>query len=171
MKGKSAMIVESRSLVVATPARQEFFDVTDEVVAFAAEAGLTEGVVLVSTQHTSCCVIIQEESEDVTYYGTQLILQDTLNTLAKIAPPTRNEGQYLHPGPIHIENAARLRGEHPSWGLNTDGHIISSILGRSVTVPVRDGQVVLGEFGRVYLGDLDAVRERDRAVVITAMGR
>lgn len=165
------MIVESRSLVVATPARQEFFDVTDEVVAFAAEAGLTEGVVLVSTQHTSCCVIIQEESEDVTYYGTQLILQDTLNTLAKIAPPTRNEGQYLHPGPIHIENAARLRGEHPSWGLNTDGHIISSILGRSVTVPVRDGQVVLGEFGRVYLGDLDAVRERDRAVVITAMGR
>lgn len=165
------MIVESRSLVVATPARQEFFDVTEEVVAFVAETGITEGVVLASTQHTSCCVIIQEESEDVTYYGTQLILQDTLNVLAKIAPPVRNEGQYLHPGPIHIENAATLRGEHPSWGLNTDGHIISSILGRSVTVPVRDGQVVLGEFGRIYLGDLDSVRERDRTVVITAMGR
>lgn len=165
------MIVESRSLVVATPARQEFFDVTDEVIAFVAESGITEGVVVASTQHTSCCVIIQEESEDVTYYGTQLILQDTLNVLAKIAPPTRNEGQYLHPGPIHIENAATLRGEHPSWGLNTDGHIISSILGRSVTVPVRGGQVVLGEFGRIYLGDLDSVRERDRTVVLTTMGR
>lgn len=165
------MIVESHSLVVATPARQEFFDVTDEVAAFVTEAGVTEGVIVVSTQHTSCCVIIQEESEDVTYYGTQLILQDTLNALAKIAPPTRHEGQYLHPGPIHIENAAKLRDEHPSWGLNTDGHIISSVLGRSVTVPVRSGQAVLGEFGRVYLGDLDAVRERDRTVVITVMGR
>ena len=168
------MIVASRSLVVATPARQEFFDVTDEVTAFIAESGLADGVVVASTQHTSCCVIIQEESEDVTYYGTQLILQDTLNVLAKIAPPTRNEGQYLHPGPIHIEFEAAedlTTGRHPSWGLNTDGHIISSILGRSVTVPVQAGQAVLGEFGRIYLGDLDAVRDRERTVVFTVMGR
>ena len=123
------------------------------------------------TQHTSCCVVIQEESEDVTYYGTQLILQDTLNVFAKIVPPTRHEGQYLHPGPIHIKNAADLRGEHPSWGLNTDGHIISSVLGRSQTVPVHDGRAVLGEFGRVYFGDLDSVRERDRTVFLTLMGQ
>jgi secondary thiamine-phosphate synthase enzyme len=165
------MEVVATSFVVATPARQEFFDVTDRVEAFIEESGITTGIALAYTQHTSCCVLIQEESEDVTYYGTQLILQDTLNVLAKIAPPVRNEGQYLHPGPIHIKNAAELRGELPSWGLNTDGHIISSILGRSETIPVQDGHAVLGEFGRVYFGDLDSVRARDRRVFITVMGK
>jgi secondary thiamine-phosphate synthase enzyme len=165
------MQVVSRSFVITTPARAEFFDVTDQVEAFVAESGVTAGIVIAYTQHTSCSVLIQEESEDVTYYGTQLILQDTLNVFAKIVPPTRHEGQYLHPGPVHIKNAAELRGEHPSWGLNTDGHIISSVLGRSQTVPVHDGRAVLGEFGRVYFGDLDSVRERDRTVFLTVMGQ
>lgn len=165
------MLVESRSFVVDTPARQEFFDITDTVASLLPETGLSEGIVIAYTQHTSCCVFIQEESEDVTYYGTQLILQDTLNVFAKIAPPVRHEGQYLHPGPIHIKNAADLRGEHPSWGLNTDGHIISSIMGRSETVPVHDGSPVLGEFGRIYFADLDSVRERARTVFLTFMGR
>ncbi|MFV0253230.1 MAG: YjbQ family protein [Beutenbergiaceae bacterium] len=165
------MLVSSRSFVINTPARQEFFDITDELTALVEASGATEGVVMAYTQHTSCCVIIQEESEDVTYFGTQLILQDTLNVFAKIAPPARNEGQYLHPGPIHIKNAADLRDEHPSWGLNTDGHIISSILGRSETVPVADGAAVLGEFGRLYFGDLDSIRDRERTVHLTVLGR
>lgn len=165
------MLVESRSFVVSTPARQEFFDVTEQFARVIADSGVEDGIALAYTQHTSCCVFIQEESEDVTYYGTQLLLQDTLNVLAKIAPPARNEGQYLHPGPVHIKNAADLRGEHPSWGLNTDGHIISSILGRGATVPVVAGQGVLGEFGRIYFGDLDSVRARERTVYVTVMGR
>jgi thiamine phosphate synthase YjbQ (UPF0047 family) len=156
---------------VGTPARQEFYDVTDQLTQLIEQTDIEDGIAVAYTQHTSCCVFIQEESEDVTYYGTQLILQDTLNVFAKIVPPTRNEGQYLHPGPIHIKNAAELRGEHPSWGLNTDGHIISSIMGRSVTVPIVAGEGILGEFGRIYFGDLDAVRERERTVFLTLMGR
>jgi thiamine phosphate synthase YjbQ (UPF0047 family) len=74
----------------------------------------------------------------------------------------------VHPGPIHIANATRLRNEKPEWGLNTDGHIISSILGRSETIPVVDKQ--LGEFGRIYFADLDSVRERTRIVRITIRG-
>lgn len=165
------MLVQSFSFTLDTPARQDFIDITARVGEITAESGLVEGVVFAFTPHTSCCVIIQEESEDVTYYGTQLILQDTMNVFAKIAPPVRHEGQYLHPGPIHIDNAARLRGEHPSWGLNTDGHIISSVLGRSETVPVHDGALVLGEFGRLYFGDLDSVRSRERTVHVAVMGR
>lgn len=164
------MLVRSTTTVIQTPARQEFFDVTEEFIAFITGSGCADGLAVAYTQHTSCCVFIQEESEDTTYYGTQLLLQDTLNVLAKIAPPTRNEGQYLHPGPVHIQNAADLRGEHPSWGLNTDGHIISSILGRSATVPVVEGAPVLGEFGRIYVGDLDSVRARERTVYFTVLG-
>jgi secondary thiamine-phosphate synthase enzyme len=155
---------QSRSFTVETPARQEFFDVTARLEEFVAETGVTDGIAVVYSAHTSCCVLLQEESEDTTYYGTQLLLQDTLNVFAKIAPPTRHEGQYLHPGPIHIRNAGELRDELPAWGLNTDGHIISSILGRSETIPIVAGQLVLGEFGRVYFGDLDSVRARTRTV-------
>ncbi|GAA5149724.1 hypothetical protein GCM10025768_13300 [Microbacterium pseudoresistens] len=165
------MEIQTQSISVSTPARQEFFDITDEVLRVVAESGLAEGLVQAFTPHTSCCVLIQEESEDITYYGTQLLLQDTLNVFAKIAPPARHEGQYLHPGPIHIKNAAELRGEHPSWGLNTDGHIISSIVGRSESIPVVEGAPVLGEFGRVYFGDLDSVRARERTVLLTVVGR
>ena len=158
------------SITVETPARQEFFDVTEQLEKFVAETEVADGLVLAYSAHTSCCVMLQEESEDVTYYGTQLLLQDTLNVLAKIAPPTRHEGQYLHPGPIHIRNAAELRDELPAWGLNTDGHIISSILGRSVTVPLVGSSLVLGEFGRVWFGDLDAVRPRTRTVHFQVLG-
>ena len=164
------MASQSRSITIETPARQEFFDVTPDFEEFIEASGIADGIAVAYTQHTSCCILLQEESEDQTFYGTQLILQDTLNVLAKIAPPTRNEGQYLHPGPIHIRNAAELRGEHPSWGLNTDGHIISSILGRSETVPVGDGRPMLGEFGRVYFGDLDSVRARTRTVIFQILG-
>ena len=157
-------------MTIETPARQEFFDVTADLQALVATSGVREGLAVVYSPHTSCCVLLQEESEDVTYYGTQLILQDTLNVLAKIAPPTRHENQYLHPGPVHIRNAAELRDERPEWGLNTDGHIISSILGRSETVPVEDGELVLGEFGRIYFGDLDSVRARTRTVRLLVMG-
>ncbi|RFA10695.1 hypothetical protein B7R54_16895 [Subtercola boreus] len=164
------MVTHRRTITLETPARQEFFDVTPQLLEFIASSGLTDGIAIVYSPHTSCCVLIQEESEDTTYYGTQLVLQDTLNVLAKIAPPTRHEGQYLHPGPIHIRNAAELRGELPEWGLNTDGHILSSILGRSEVVPIADGAAVLGEFGRVYFGDLDAVRARTRSVHVQLIG-
>lgn len=164
------MVSHLKSIEIETPARQEFFDVTDDLTGFLASTGFTDGLAVVHTAHTSCSVHLQEESEDTTYFGTQLILQDTLNVLAKIVPPVRHEGQYLHPGPIHIENARRLRDELPEWGLNTDGHIISSLLGRNVVVPVTAGAALLGEFGRIYFGDLDSVRARTRTVHLQLLG-
>jgi secondary thiamine-phosphate synthase enzyme len=155
---------------LATEARPMFIDITKPICSFVAESGLRDGLLTTYSEHTSCGVLIQEESEDVTYLGTQYVLQDTLNALQKIVPPVRHEGQYLHPGPIHITNAAELRGERPEWGLNTDAHIITSLLGRSVVVPVIDGAVVLGEFGRIYFADLDATRGRQRAVRAHVLG-
>lgn len=155
---------------VETAASPTFIDVTDAVHSFVAESGIQNGTVIIYSQHTSCCVIIQEESEDVTYRNMQFVLQDMLNVFQKIVPPCRHEGQYLHPGPIHIQNAMKLRDEKAEWGLNTDGHIISCILGRSEVVPIVDGEVILGEFGRIYFGDLDSVRARTRNVRIHIIG-
>ena len=44
------------------------------------------------------------------------------------------------------------------------------LLGRSQTIPVIDGRLEVGEFGRIYFADFDAVRERDRKARFTVMG-
>jgi thiamine phosphate synthase YjbQ (UPF0047 family) len=114
-------------------------------------------------------VLIQEASDDVNYWGTELLMQDLVNVLEKLIPTCRTEGQYLHPGPRHIKAAAG-RGELPSWSLNTDAHLRSVIMGRSQSIPVVDGQLTLGEFGRIYFADFDQVRARKRTVRVQIVG-
>ena len=93
-----------------------------------------------------------------------------MNGLAKLFPTCETEGQYLHPGPKHIQIAGDERQEKAFWSLNTDAHLRSVLLGRSVSVPIIDGNLQLGEFGRIYFADFDQVRARERTVRITIVG-
>jgi len=150
--------------------RPTFHDVTEEVSKALEASGFLGGIVLVYSQHTTCSVLIQEQSDDVNYWGEQFILQDMVNILEKLIPTCRTEGQYLHPGPKHIEIASRERNEEASWSLNTDAHLRSVLLGRSVSIPVVDGKMQLGEFGRIYFADFDQVRARERTVRVEIVG-
>ena len=150
--------------------RVSFFDVTDRVREIVEKSGIKEGLVNVYSQHTSCSVFIQEDSEDVTYWNTPLVLQDMLNVLSKIIPTCEYEGQYLHPGPIHTQHAQEWRDEKTEWLLNTDAHLRSVLLGRSETIPLEAGEMVLGEFGRIYFTDMDQTRERTRRVRVQIVG-
>ncbi|MEG2678208.1 MAG: YjbQ family protein, partial [Oscillospiraceae bacterium] len=76
---------------------------------------ISNGIVCVFSQHTSCSVLIQEDSEGKTYADVPFILQDTVNCLEKIVPDCKYEGQYLHPGKFHTEQAGKLRNELPEW--------------------------------------------------------
>ncbi len=149
--------------------RPTFHDVTEQVEQVLAKSSIKNGILLVFSQHTTCSVLIQEASDDVNYWGTELLMQDLVNTLEKLIPTCRTEGQYLHPGPKHIEAAAG-RNELPSWSLNTDAHLRSVIMGRSQSIPVIDGALVLGEFGRIYFADFDQVRARERNVWVQIIG-
>lgn len=150
--------------------RVSFDDVTDKVCEIVSQSGIQNGLVNVYSQHTSCSVFLQEDSEDITYWNTPLILQDMINVLEKIIPTCQYEGQYLHPGPIHTKNAMDLRDEKSEWLLNTDGHLRSVLLGRSETIPLMAGEMILGEFGRIYFSDMDQTRERVRKVHIQIIG-
>ena len=97
-------------------------------------------------------------------------MQDLINCLEKIVPTCTNEGMYLHPNPEHVRLAKLNREEKPEWCLNTDGHIRSVIMGRSVTVPMIDSEIQLGEFGCVYFADWDQVRARTRTVIVQVQG-
>ena len=155
---------------VQSDRRPTFDDVTKTVKEICARAEITNGEVLVYTPHTTCSVQIQEYSDGQTYWGTELIMQDLVNVLTKIVPTCTAEGQYMHPCQKHVDDAARLRGELPSWSLNTDAHLRSVIMGRSVVVPVIDGEMQLGEFGCIYFGDWDQVRARKRKVIVQVKG-
>ena len=163
------MTVHSATFKVQSDLVPTFHDVTKNVEEVLKKSGINNGILVVFSQHTTCSVLIQEDSHDVNYYGTKLIMQDLVNVFENIIPTCRTEGQYLHPGPTHIEVAVKS-GEHASWGLNTDGHLRSVIMGRSESIPVINGKMTLGNFGRIYFADFDQVRARERTVTIQIIG-
>lgn len=165
------MIVHHVALELESPLNKPMFhDVTRHAQQAVSAAGMRNGTLTVYSQHTTCSVIIQEESHDALYDGTKFLLQDMIEVLAKLAPACDREGRYLHPGPEHIEHATRNLNEQAVWSLNTEAHLRSCLLGRSETIPVVDGKLELGEFGQVYFVDFDCVRPRTRTVRFQVLG-
>jgi len=164
------MTVHHATVTVHSPLHKPgFHDVTADAIAAVTAAGITTGILNVYSQHTTCSVLIQEESMDQTLDGVELLLQDMVNALTGLFPTCLHEGQYLHPGPKHLAYATD-HGEEGWWSLNTDAHLRSVLLGRSESIPVVDGRPELGEFGRIYFADFDGMRQRDRTVHFTVMG-
>lgn len=162
-------MVYTEAIKVQSKLVPTFHDVTAEAEKALQKSGIKNGIMVVYSQHTTCSVLIQEESHDETFHGIKNIMQDLLNVLQKIAPTCTHEGVYLHPGPKHIEDAVS-RDELPFWSLNTDAHIRSVILGRSESIPINNGKLELGEFGRIYFADFDQVRARERTVRFQIIG-
>ena len=164
------MIFNAKIPVQSQETRPTFENITPQVREIVQKSGIQNGTVLVYSPHTTCSVQIQEYSDGQTYYGVELIMQDLVNALAKIIPTCTNEGQYLHPCFEHIDQAAKLRGEKPHWSLNTDAHLRSVLMGRSVQIPFIDGEMQLGEFGMIWFGDWDQVRARLRNAIVQVQG-
>lgn len=164
------MAVHHAAISVQSHARVTFHDVTADIRVLLEASGITAGLALVSSPHTTCSVIIQEESHDTTYLGVEYLMQDLTDILRKLVPDCSAEGQYHHPGPQHIAAAIRDRAEEAWWSLNVDAHLRSVILGRSETIPVINGALALGQFGRIYFADFDQMRSRERQVIVTFMG-
>lgn len=164
------MIVHNEKFKIQSDCRPTFHDITDKTKVVLVNSAIKNGTVIVYSGHTTCSVQIQENSDGETYWGTPYIMQDLVDVLSKIVPTCTAEGQYMHPCEKHIQLAAELRNEEASWSLNTDAHLRSVIMGRSVTIPVIDEELQLGEFGRIYFADWDQVRARERTVIVQVMG-
>jgi secondary thiamine-phosphate synthase enzyme len=150
--------------------RPSFHDVTDRVKETVRQSGIKNGIVVVYSQHTTCSVIIQEDSLDETYNGTKFIFQDLLDVFQTLIPACQKEGQYMHPGPKCVEYSVTVIKEDIAETLNTDAHLRSSLIGRSESIPVVDGKVELGKHGRIYFADFDGTRARTRMVRVQVVG-
>ena len=100
------------------------------------EAG--EGICTVFVAHTTCAVATADLDP-----GTDL---DMLEAFRKLLPSVR----YRHPhDPAH-----------------TPDHILATLIGPSVSVPVRNGRLILGVWQRIVLIELDGPRERELYVSV-----
>ena len=132
-------------------------------------SGIQNGIVVVYSHHTTCCVITQECAFDMSMTGLETLQQDLVNVFEEIIPTCRTDGMYLHPG----EKAVAFAAEHgEDWRCchNTDAHLRSSIIGRSETIVLIDGELDLGEFGFIHFIDFDQTRARERTVQIQIVG-
>ena len=164
------MKVVSESFKLSSPGyKTTFHSVTDQVNEILTRAKIKSGICVVYSRHTTCTVIIDEDSIDRAYTGLTYLQQDLTDVFEKIIPTCRKEGQYMHPGPLATVFADE-NGEDKPGTLNTDGHLRSSIMGRSESIPVIDGKLELGNFGHIYFIDFDHTRPRERTVVVQIIG-
>ena len=163
------MIYKEKFKVQSNDKMCTFHNVTAQAKEALKKSGIKDGILVVYSHHTTCCVITQECAFDMSMTGLETLQQDLVNVMDKMVPECKYEGMYLHPGP----KALKFAEEHDedAWGChNTDAHLRSSIIGRSETIVIDDGDVDLGEFGFIYFIDFDDTRGRTRTVQIMVIG-
>ncbi len=146
-----------------------FHNVTARAREIVKRSGVQNGIAVVYSHHTTCCVITQECAFDMSMTGLETLQQDLVDVMETLVPTCRREGQYLHPGPKALAFAEE-HGEDARGCHNTDAHLRSSIVGRSETVVIDEGQLDLGEFGFIYFIDFDQTRARQRTVQVMVIG-
>ena len=163
------MVFKEQFKVMSNDKTVTFHDVTDKVKEIAAKSGIKNGIVVVYSHHTTCSVITQECAFDKSMTGLETLQQDLVNVFEKWIPTCRYEGMYLHPGRKALDFAESV-GEDNFGCHNTDAHLRSSIIGRNVTIVMADGEMDLGEFGRIHFIDWDQTRARQRTVQVMVIG-
>jgi len=139
--------VASTTLKVATVERVELHNLTEHAREFVGGSGIRAGQLVVASMHTTSALFINE-------------WQDAL----------------LFDIRTHLENLVRrgayYRHNDPEWSdcdrNNADSHLRTLVLGTHLVLPVAEGDLVLGEWQSVILGELDGPRER--VIRLQAMG-
>lgn len=130
---------QPETLKVRSSAREEMIDITREVQEAAAQSGATASICVLFTQHTTCGLTINENADPD-------VKSDMLGFLRRLIPQQ-------NPHFKHFEH-------------NSDAHIKSSLVGSSLTIPLQNGNLVLGRWQGVYLCEFDGPRERKVMVKI-----
>lgn len=60
----------------------------------------------------------------------------------------------------------KLNYRHPHNPEHVGDHILSTIIGASITIPIKEGKLLLGTWQRIVLFEFDGPRERNLFVVI-----
>ena len=121
------------TLKIRSRQREELVEFTDEVRRKLKESGAREGVCVLFVRHTTAGLTVNENADPD-------VPRDMLHALRTLLP--QHGMGFRH-------------GEQ-----NSDAHIKASLVGSSVTVPFRDGELQLGRWQGVFFCEFDGPRTR-----------
>jgi secondary thiamine-phosphate synthase enzyme len=139
------LTIHGEMFVVETDQRIEVVDLTDRIMSFVGGMNVREGLVSLWSMHTTCCVFINEFQtallDDIKAFLEELVARDA---------------DWRHNNPQHSDCDR----------MNADSHLRAMLLGHSLTLQVSGGQVVLGQWQRILMAELDGPRARSLRVQV-----
>jgi secondary thiamine-phosphate synthase enzyme len=125
---------------VGTNERYQMVSITDEVERAVREAGVDEGICVISSTHTTAAVTVNEDYD-----------RDVPKDLAAACRA--------------FLDALDVRFQHAEG--NSDSHFLTSLFGQSQTLLVRGGALDLGRWQGVFLAEFDGPRRRNVTVAVS----
>jgi secondary thiamine-phosphate synthase enzyme len=123
---------------VRTRAREAMVDVTDQVRSVVRASGTRDGIVVLSSLHTTCGLTVNEGHDPD-------VVRDMVGFFRSLVP--------REAGFAHAEG-------------NSDSHIKTTLFGPGLTLIVEDGEPLLGTWQRIFLAEWDGPRTRAIAITI-----
>lgn len=121
-------------------------NITQEISALIAQSEITDGIVVITSQHTTTAICLNEDEARLRI--------DIDNYLQQLAPA---DGPYLH-NDIHLRDCPEDEPE------NAHSHLLAMLLGSSESIAIKDGRMQLGQWQSVMMIELDGPRSRDVSV-------
>ena len=139
------LTIQGETLVVQTDERVELVDLTARVMDYVRRVSIREGLVSLWSMHTTCALFINEFQaallSDVKRFLEQTVARDC---------------EYMHNDPDHSDCDR----------MNADSHLRAMLLGHSLTLQVSGGEIVLGQWQRILMAELDGPRARSLRIQI-----
>ena len=124
---------------VRSHSREELVEFTQQVQKKLDELETREGVVVLYVQHTTAGLTVNENADPD-------VPRDMLHAFRTLIP--QHGMDFRH-------------GEE-----NSDAHIKASLVGSSVTIPFKDGKLLLGRWQGIFLCEFDGGRERQVIMMV-----
>ena len=133
------LTIHGETFVVQTDQRVELVDLTNKVMEYVRHFNIREGIVSLWSMHTTCSLFINE-------FQTAL-LTDIRRFLEQMVA---RDAEWLHNNPDHSDCDRS----------NADSHLRALLLGHSLTLQISGGEIVLGQWQRILMAELDGPRAR-----------
>jgi thiamine phosphate synthase YjbQ (UPF0047 family) len=141
-----------------TERRREFIRITDDVQRAVDDAGISEGLALVSAMHITAGVWVNDDEPG--------ILEDALEWLDKLAPPSWQKPE-TQVGSELLPEGGDYR-HHRGGEQNGDAHLKNLLVHHQAIVPVTDARLDLGPWQQVFYAEFDG--GRPKRLVIKVIG-
>ena len=140
-----ALTIHGETFIVQTDQRLELVDLTSRIMEYARRFNIREGLISLWSMHTTCALFINE-------FQTAL-LSDIKRFLEQMVA---RDAAWMHNDP-DMSDCDRM---------NADSHLRAMLLGHNLSLQISGGEVVLGQWQRILMAELDGPRARSLRIQI-----